>query len=167
MDLTYCKNQLYLIQELWKVIDVIYSLIKGKGLENQGTLKLNNWRNTAVKLILDETITAIIAISVRNVFVRQFQVYFITYHCCFFVCFFFTEERREFGLYTHRSHTYPLSRSGLISCTRAGIIGKARIRTLKMTLVIGKSYTVVTLHCRVISFFHWFYGYIVPFTDKF
>ncbi|XP_011441976.1 adipokinetic hormone/corazonin-related peptide receptor variant I-like [Crassostrea angulata] len=46
------------------------------------------------------------------------------------------EERREFGLYTHRSHTYPLSRSGLISCTRAGIIGKARIRTLKMTLVI-------------------------------
>lgn len=40
MDLTYCTNQLYLIQELWKVIDVIYSLMKGKGLENQGTLKL-------------------------------------------------------------------------------------------------------------------------------
>lgn len=143
MDLTYCKNQLYLIQELWKVIDVIYSLIKGKGLENQGTLKLNNWRKTAVKLILDETITAISHIG-QECF-RQTVPSIFHHLSSLFYRVFFTEERREFGLYTHRSHTYPLSRSGLISCTRAGIIGKARIRTLKMTLVIGKSYIVVTL----------------------
>lgn len=110
MDLTYCKNQLYLIQELWKVIDVIYSLMKGKGLENQGTLKLNNWRKTAVKLILDETITAIIAISVRNVFVRQFQVYFITYHRCFIVFFFYRGAPWVWPVYSSLPHISSLQK---------------------------------------------------------
>lgn len=142
MDLTYCKNQLYLIQELWKVIDVIYSLMKGKGLENQGTLKLKKdcskinfrWNNNCNNSHIGQ-----------ECFRQTVPSIFHHLSSLFFCGFFFTEERREFGLYTHRSHTYPLSRSGLISCTRAGIIGKARIRTLKMTLVIGKSYTVVTL----------------------
>ncbi|XP_060068855.1 adipokinetic hormone/corazonin-related peptide receptor variant I-like [Ylistrum balloti] len=41
----------------------------------------------------------------------------------------------EFGSHKYRCHSYPPGK-GIVSCARAGKIGKARIRTLKMTLVI-------------------------------
>lgn len=45
-----------------------------------------------------------------------------------------SDDCLEYGEFKYRCHTYPAH-----NCARAGKIGKARIRTLKMTLVIGKS----------------------------
>lgn len=62
-----------------------------------------------------------------------------------FIWILVTDDCLEYGEFKYRCHTYPAHH-----CARAGKIGKARIRTLKMTLVIGES--LIYLFIQLVGF---------------
>ena len=81
----------------------------------------------------------LIRLSIFNFLIYSLDRDIIAIKKIMFFILCLSDDCLEYGEFKYRCHTYPAH-----NCARAGKIGKARIRTLKMTLVIGKSCVIGT-----------------------